>query len=220
MIKSYVKVKICGVRTESDIIAAIKGGADYVGMVFFPPSPRNLTFEQAGMLSGSTSGIETVALTVNADDWNIEQIIKSVAPDWLQLHGNESPNRAAEIREKFDVLVMKAVGVKDKKDLKFADQYSDAVDQLLIDAKPFLDSPLPGGNGVTFDWQLIEEWDSQLPWMLAGGLNAENVCSALKLTNALQVDVSSGVETRPGVKSTKSIAAFIQAVRGRKYEQT
>ena len=214
-----VSVKICGLSRETDIDAALAAGADYVGFVFFPPSPRHLPLRRARRISGNTADAKKVALTVDAEDREFEQIIDAVEPDLLQLHGRESPRRAAEIRERFGIPVMKAVGVRRSGDLKAAGQYSGSVDQLLIDAKPAPGSGLPGGNGIAFDWRILEEWQPPAPWMLAGGLHAGNVRAAVELTGARQVDVSSGVEISPGEKSPEKIAAFVRAVHGSGHDQ-
>ncbi len=210
----HIIVKICGLSREDDIKAAVEAGADYVGFVFFPPSPRNLPLSRAERLAGLTGSARKTALTVNAGDKEFERIIAAVGPDLLQLHGRETPRRAAEIRKKFGLPVMKSVGIRGRGDLEAAVGYAGFVDRFLIDARPGPDSRLPGGNGVAFDWRVLEEWRPPAPWMLAGGLNAGNVREALDVTGARQVDVSSGVETAPGKKSPERIAAFVRAARG------
>lgn len=208
-----VKVKICGVSRKKDIQAAISEGADYIGMVFFPPSPRNVSFNRVRKLVPIAKEIIKVALTVDADDDFLEQIMEVMEPDMLQLHGSESPVRAAELRQKFGVKVMKAVGVREQSDIKNVKVFDGVVDQLLIDAKPIAGAKRPGGSGISFDWKILKQWKPSTPWMLAGGLNAGNVQKALELTHARQVDVSSGVETDLGIKSQKRIADFMHAVQ-------
>ena len=158
-------------------------------------------------------GLAKVALTVDADDATLDAIVAAVPLDMLQLHGHESPDRVAEIRSRYGLPVMKAVGVADEGDLAALFDYTLVADQILIDAKPPKDAVLPGGNGLSFDWRLVAQRRWLRPWMLAGGLTPDNVAEAIRLTNARQVDVSSGVESAPGVKDAARIAAFVQAAR-------
>ncbi|WP_380056962.1 phosphoribosylanthranilate isomerase [Falsihalocynthiibacter sp. SS001] len=209
-----VNVKICGLRTVEDVAAAAQAGAAYVGFVFFEKSPRNVTISQARELALEVPvGVAKVALTVNASDDLLDAITTEVPLDILQLHGKESPERVAEIRARYGLPVMKAVGVATADDLSQLQAYEQVADQILVDAKPAPDADLPGGNGISFDWRLIagRRWDR--PWMLAGGLLAQNVAEAVKLTGARQVDVSSGVETAPGIKDQEMIAEFVQAAQ-------
>lgn len=209
-----IRVKICGLGTAADVDACAKAGAAYVGFVFFPKSPRHLSLESAQMLALQVPvGIAKVALTVNADDAALDQLVEQVPLDMLQLHGSETAERVAEIRARFGLPVMKAVGVADEGDLHALQDYAQAADQLLIDAKPPKTSDLPGGNGLSFDWRLIAGRRWSVPWMLAGGLTPDNVAEAIKLTGAAQVDVSSGVESAPGVKDAARIAAFVAATK-------
>lgn len=212
---SDVKVKICGLRTVADVLAAANAGASYVGFVFFAKSPRNVTFDQAAALAVEVPmGIAKVALVVNADDAFLDDLTARVPLDMLQLHGTESPERVAEVKARYGLPVMKAVGIADASDLVQIDAYATVADQLLIEAKPPKGSDRPGGNGVTFDWQLLADrkyWT--VPWMLAGGLTIENVAAAIARTGAQQVDLSSGVESAPGVKDLALIAAFVAAAR-------
>ena len=208
-----VRVKICGLCHESELAAAVEAGADYVGFVFYPASPRSLSLSRARELAAGAAGAVKVALTVDEDDARLEQIVDAVDPGLLQLHGAETPQRAAELRQRFGRPVMKAVGIRSGRDLAAAERYDGAADQLLIDAKPAAPGSLPGGNGIAFDWRLLAGWKSPLPWMLAGGLNTGNVGNALALTGARQVDVSTGVESSPGKKSAEQIAAFVHAAR-------
>ena len=208
-----VRVKICGLRTTGDIAAAAEAGATYVGFVFFPKSPRHLEVSSAAALAAEVPvGICKVALTVNASDPELDQIVGAVPLDMLQLHGSESPERVAEVKARYGLPVMKAIGVAAAEDLAQIDLYAPVADQLLIDAKPPKDAVLPGGNGLAFDWRLLagrKYW--QKPWMLAGGLAPDNVAEAIRMTGARQVDVSSGVESAPGVKDPSKIAALVSA---------
>lgn len=209
-----IRVKICGLRTEADVAAVAAAGAAYAGLVFFPKSPRHLTVAQAAVLAlAAPVGLAKVALVVDADDATLDAIVEGVPLDMLQLHGHETPDRVAEIRTRYGLPVMKAVGVADEGDLAAVFDYSLVADQILVDAKPPKNAVLPGGNGLTFDWRLVAQRRWLRPWMLAGGLTPQNVSEAIRLTNARQVDVSSGVESAPGVKDTGRIAAFVRAAR-------
>ncbi|WP_439156392.1 phosphoribosylanthranilate isomerase [Yoonia sp.] len=211
---SDTRVKICGLRDTGLMQAAVDAGASYVGLVFFPKSPRNVTLEQAAHVARDVpAGIAKVALVVNADDVQLDAMIDAVPLDMLQLHGAETPDRVAAIRARYGLPVMKALGVADADDLAAIDTYAQVADQLLIDAKPPRNADLPGGNGLSFDWRLIAERRWPVPWMLAGGLTAENVAEAIRLTGARQVDVSSGVESAPGVKDATLIADFCNAAQ-------
>ncbi|MEM6409611.1 MAG: phosphoribosylanthranilate isomerase [Pseudomonadota bacterium] len=211
---SDIAVKICGLRTASDVAACVHAGARYVGLVFFPKSPRHLSLNAARDLAlGVPVGIAKVALTVNASDTALDELVEKVPLDMLQLHGAETPERAAEIRARYGLPVMKALGIATDADLEKIDAYTGAVDQLLIDAKPAGNADLPGGNGLSFDWRLIAGRKWGCPWMLAGGLTPENVGEAIRLTGARQVDVSSGVEMAPGRKSPNLIDAFVAAAQ-------
>lgn len=209
---SDVRVKICGLRTEADVLAVAAAGAAYAGLVFFAKSPRHLTVDQARALAfAAPPGLAKVALTVDADDAALDALIEAVPLDMLQLHGHESPDRVAAVRARYGLPVMKAVGVADEGDLAALMDYSLAADQVLIDAKPPKGADLPGGNGLSFDWRLVAQRRWLRPWMLAGGLSPDNVAEAIRLTNARQVDVSSGVESAPGIKDAARIAAFVAA---------
>jgi phosphoribosylanthranilate isomerase len=210
-----VRVKICGLRTVADVAAAASAGAAYAGFVFFPKSPRHLTVEAARLLAhAAPEGLCKVALVVDAGDAALDALVEAVPLDMLQLHGHESPERVAEVKARYGLPVMKAMGVADEGDLAGLLEMSLAADQLLIDAKPPKGADLPGGNGLAFDWRLLVGRKWLRPWMLAGGLTAENVAQAVRLTGALQVDVSSGVESAPGVKDAGRIAAFVEAAQG------
>lgn len=209
-----VKVKICGLTQSADVPAAILAGAHYVGFVFFPRSPRNVTLPDAAFMAQAVpEGICRVALTVDATDAELDQLVAIVPLDMLQLHGRESPDRVAAIRARFGLPVMKAIGVADEGDLAAIDDYGQVADQLLVDAKPTQRDDLPGGNGLAFDWRLIANRRWPVPWMLAGGLTAHNVAQAVQMTGAQQVDVSSGVETAPGEKDGALMRAFVKATQ-------
>lgn len=209
---SHVNVKICGLRTADDISAAASAGARYVGFVFFEKSPRNLSIQEAATLAPLVpGGICKVALVVNADDATLDALIAAVPLDMLQLHGSETPGRVAEIKARYGLPVMKAVGIADADDLAKLDAYVQVADQILVDAKPPKDADLPGGNGLAFDWRLIAGRRWPVPWMLAGGLTPETAADAIRMTGAQQLDVSSGVERAPGVKDADLIAAFCNA---------
>ncbi|WP_103332864.1 phosphoribosylanthranilate isomerase [Pseudotabrizicola formosa] len=209
-----IRVKICGLRTVEDVAAVAAAGAAYAGFVFFPKSPRHLTIAQARVLAlAAPVGLAKVALVVDADDATLDEITEAMPLDMLQLHGHESPERVAEIRARYGLPVMKAVGVADEGDLAAVLEYSLAADQILVDAKPPKNADLPGGNGLSFDWRLVAQRRWLRPWMLAGGLTPGNVAQAIRLTNARQVDVSSGVESAPGIKDAGKIAGFVAATR-------
>ena len=211
-----IQVKICGLSDPASLQAAVAGGAGYVGFVFFPKSPRNVELALAAELAAQVPvGVCKVALTVNADDDALDRLLGAVPIDMLQLHGGESPERVAEIRDRFRLPVMKAVGIADEGDLPALQDYARVADQLLVDAKPPRHADLPGGNGLTFDWRLIAGRRWPVPWMLAGGLTPQNVGEALRLTGAGQVDVSSGVERAPGQKDVDKIGAFLSAAGAR-----
>ncbi len=208
-----VRVKICGLRTEADVLSVARAGAAYAGFVFFARSPRHLTLDQARSAAlAAPPGLAKVALTVDAEDAALDAIVEGVPLDMLQLHGHETPDRVAQVRARYGLPVMKAVGVADEGDLAAIVDYLAVADQVLIDAKPPRDAALPGGNGLAFDWRLLAGRRWPKPWMLAGGLTAANVAEALRLTGARQVDVSSGVESAPGVKDAALIAAFVAAL--------
>ncbi|MBQ2260049.1 MAG: phosphoribosylanthranilate isomerase [Loktanella sp.] len=211
---SATRVKICGLRDAAMLDAAVTAGAHYVGLVFFDKSPRHVTLAQAaGLAAAVPAGVAKVALVVNADDTALDALLAQVPIDILQLHGAEPPERVTAIKARYGLPVMKAVGVAGPDDLTALDIYAQVADQLLVDAKPPKGADLPGGNGLAFDWQLIAKRRWPVPWMLAGGLTPDNVAQAVALTGARQVDVSSGVESAPGVKDAALIAAFCAALR-------
>ena len=204
------RVKICGLTTAETLATAVEAGAGYVGFVFFEKSPRHLDIEAARALALDVPvGVAKVALTVNADDAFLDAINGRVPLDMFQLHGSETPERVREVRVRTGLPVMKAVGIRDADDLQKIEDYAGAADQILVDAKPPTGGDLPGGNGLAFDWRLIANRRWSLPWMLAGGLTADNVAEAVALTGALQVDVSTGVETGPGQKDKDLIRSFL-----------
>lgn len=209
-----MRVKICGLRSRAEAVAAGKAGAAYVGLVIFPPSPRGVSLADARWIAeGVPEGLLRVALTVDADDAMLSELIGTVPIDMLQLHGRESPERVAEVRDRFARPVMKAVGIAGEPDLDAIDAYERVADQILVDARPPRGADRPGGHGIAFDWRLLAGRRWRRPWMLAGGLTPENVAEAVRLTGAEQVDVSSGVEARPGYKDLARVAAFVQAAR-------
>ncbi|MGX0975372.1 phosphoribosylanthranilate isomerase [Roseovarius sp. MBR-51] len=210
-----VRVKICGLTAATDVSAAVEAGAAYVGFVFFEKSPRHVTRAQArGLALDVPSGIAKVALTVDADNEALDALTELVPLDFLQLHGNESPARVVEVKARYGLPVIKAIGIAEVADLAQIDSYSGVADQLLIDAKPPPGATRPGGNALAFDWGLIAERDWSLPWLLAGGLTPDNVALAVARTGARQLDVSTGVEAAPGIKDAGLIRAFIDNAQG------
>ena len=206
-------IKICGLSTLETVAAALDGGASNVGFIFFPKSPRNVAPADAGRLREAARGrAQAVAVTVDASDDQLQAIIDAMAPDILQLHGKETPARVAEVRERFLLPVMKAISVETPDDLIHVHAYDEVADRLLLDAKAPKESQLPGGNGIAFDWRLVAALDTNLDYMLSGGLNAGNIAEALAIANPPGIDVSSGVESAPGVKDVERIRAFFAAV--------
>lgn len=207
-------VKICGLTTPDALEAALDAGADMVGFVFFPPSPRHLGFEAARLLGEQVKGrARKVALSVEASDTELGQLIAALKPDVLQLHGKETPERVALVRTRFGLPVMKAIPVEQKADLSPVRLYARVADRILFDARAPQEATRPGGLGKAFDWRLLENLDIGVPFMLSGGLDAENVGEAIAITRAPSVDVSSGVERRPGEKDPDRIHAFVRAAR-------
>ncbi|MHA7851602.1 phosphoribosylanthranilate isomerase [Roseovarius sp.] len=209
-----IKVKICGLTDPADVPAAILAGASYVGFVFFPKSPRNLDLEAAAFMAAAVpEGIIRVALTVDPDDALLDALTAHVQIDMIQLHGHETPARVTQIKQRTGLPVMKAVGVADETDLTQIDFYEKVADQILVDAKPPAGADRPGGNAMAFDWTLLAGRRWSKPWMLAGGLNPDNVADAVHQTGARQLDVSSGVERAPGEKDADLMRAFIDRAR-------
>ncbi|MCF8483359.1 MAG: phosphoribosylanthranilate isomerase [Rhodospirillum sp.] len=211
-------IKICGLRTEEGLDAALAGGADMIGLVFFPPSPRNISVEEAMDLldivpHAEEGGPLRVGLFVDADDATLDAVVSRVRLDMLQFHGQEKPERVNWARLEYGLPIIKALPVSEAKDLERAKDYADSADQLLLDARPPEGADRPGGHAAAFDWSLLDGWESPLPWILAGGLTSDNVAEALAKTGARAVDVSSGVETEKAVKDPARITAFIAAVR-------
>jgi phosphoribosylanthranilate isomerase len=207
-------VKICGLSTGLTLDAALDAGADMVGFVFFSKSPRHIDWATARALGRHAEGrAKIVALSVDADDDTLKRIVDALSPDLMQLHGSETPARVKQIGELFARPTMKAIGVATREDLAAAKAYEGVADVLLIDAKPPKDAVLPGGNGRPFDWRLTQDFHAPLPWLLSGGLEPDNVAAAVALSGARGVDVSSGVESAPGVKDPTKIRAFVAAAR-------
>ena len=207
-------VKICGLRTPETLDAALEAGADMVGFVFFPPSPRHIAAEQARVLGERVKGrAQKAALSVDADDATLAAMIEALHPDILQLHGHETPERVSAVKARFKLPVMKALAIETRADLAAVANYKNVADRLLFDARAPRDATRPGGLGKPFDWTLLRELDPGIPFMLSGGLDAGNVAEALRITRAPGVDVSSGVERAPGEKDPDKIHAFVRAAR-------
>jgi phosphoribosylanthranilate isomerase len=214
-----LRVKICGLSTAATLDVALEAGADAVGFVFFPPSPRHLGYDAARALGARVKGrAEKVALSVDADDAMLAAAVEALRPDALQLHGNETPARVAAIKQRFGLPVMKAIAVEARGDLAAIAGYVGVADRLLFDARAPREATRPGGLGKAFDWRLLENLDPGIPFMLSGGLDAGNVAEALRITRARSVDVSSGVERSPGEKDPDKIRAFVRAARAAEAE--
>ena len=211
-----IKVKICGLNTESSVVHSVKCGASYIGFVFYKKSPRNINLNIARQLSKLIpSTVKKVGLFVDPTIGDLEKSITKISLDYIQLHGDETPDHVRRIRETFNIPIIKAIGISEESDLKEIEKYEEICDQLLIDTKPSPNMLLPGGNGAAFDWKLISNKRFTMPWFLAGGLNSSNVCEAIRVSGAKQVDVSSGVEISAGLKDNLRIADFINAVKKR-----
>ena len=207
-------IKICGLTTDETLLAALDEGANHIGFIFFSKSPRHIEPAAAGMLRKHALGrAKAVAVTVNADDDALDAIVTQMAPDIMQLHGSETPERVRAVKQHYGLPVMKAFSISEATDLAQVGQFSDVADRLLFDAKPPKDSQLPGGNGVSFDWRILAALDRNVDYMLSGGLNAANIGDALRLSNPPGIDISSGVERAPGIKDAALIAEFFKAVR-------
>jgi phosphoribosylanthranilate isomerase len=216
----YAMAKICGINTESALDAALDGKANFIGLVFFPKSPRHVDLVTARKLADrSRHKADIVALLVDPDNAQLREVMNAFAPDYVQLHGLESVERVAEIRALVDRPVIKAIGVAQGSDARKGLLYRDVADTILFDAKPPQGSARPGGHGAAFDWSLLDgtikdaAWPQDMQWMLSGGLNPDNVGEAISKTGAPVVDVSSGVESSPGVKDAELIRRFLQAVK-------
>jgi phosphoribosylanthranilate isomerase len=207
-------VKICGLSTRETLETALEAGADMVGFVFFPPSPRHLSLTTARDLGKLVKRrAAKVALTVDADDAMLESIIETLQPDILQLHGRESVARLREVRRKFSLPVMKAIAVESPADLASLPEYAGLADRILFDARAPKEATRPGGLGAVFDWKILENLELKIPFMVSGGLSSLNVADAVRVTGAGGVDVSSGVERAPGQKDPEMIRVFIKAAR-------
>jgi phosphoribosylanthranilate isomerase len=207
-------VKICGLKTPQTVDMALEAGADQVGFVFFPPSPRNLGYEAARALGQRVKGrAGKVALTVDATDETLGEIVEALQPDMLQLHGSETPERVVAIRTRFGLPVMKALPVAERADLSPIHLYAKVAEKLIFDARPPKEATRPGGLGKSFDWRLLHGVDPGVPFLLSGGLDVGNVADALAITRAQGVDVSSGVERAPGEKDPDKIRAFVRTAR-------
>lgn len=208
-------VKICGLSTPETLDVALQAGADMVGFVFFPPSPRHIGLEAARELGKRAKGRAVkVALTVDADDATLANIVEALQPDILQLHGKETTARLRDIKQTFGLQAMKAIAVETPADLAALPGYAAVADRILFDARAPKGATRPGGLGAVFDWHVLENLDLKLPFMVSGGLNAGNIAEAVRVTRAGGVDVSSGVERAPGIKDPEMIRAFIRAARG------
>ncbi|TPW28387.1 phosphoribosylanthranilate isomerase [Pararhizobium mangrovi] len=212
-------IKICGLTSEDAVTAVLGGGASHLGFIFFARSPRHVTPERAGTLAAPARGRALVtAVTVDAEDDELDRIVAALEPDWLQLHGRERPERVHTVRTRYGLPVMKSFSIRTAADLAAIEAYADVADRLLFDAKPPAGAELPGGNGVSFDWRLLSVLDADVDYMLSGGLDSGNVGEALRLTGARGIDASSGVESAPGTKDPARIAAFFEAVRAARGE--
>ena len=212
-------IKICGLKTEEAVDKAIALGASHIGFIFFPKSPRNIEPSDAGRLAERARGkAKIVAVTVNADSDTLDEIVDQLSPDMLQLHGSESPERVLTVKAVYGLPVIKAFSVREADDLKKIEPYIGIADRFLFDAKPPAGSELPGGNGVSFDWNLMHLLDGSVDYMLSGGLNKDNLAEAIRLTGAPGIDASSGVENAPGVKDLGLMEAFFEAARNAERE--
>ncbi len=204
-------IKICGLSTKEAIDAVIEGGASHMGFIFFEKSPRHISLAQALLLADHAGNrIKKVPVTVNADDTYLDLIVEAVKPDMLQLHGSETPERVFKVKERFGLPIMKAIAIREASDLEKVTPYLETVDQFVFDAKPPEGSDLPGGNGVAFDWEIMDQLGEDVPYMLSGGLHAGNIVEAAKKSGCTAIDISSGVESAPGIKDVKLIKEFLE----------
>lgn len=209
-----VQVKICGINSAAAADAVLRAGADFGGLVFFAKSPRNLSLEQGSVLAERMRGrLKLAALVVDDNDAALAAIAAQVKPDFFQLHGKETPERTAEIRSRFGIPIIKAIAVSGPDDLVKSSAYHDVADVILFDAMPAADASRPGGHGAAFDWRILNGQTFARPWFLAGGLNPENIARAVAISGANMVDVSSGVESAPGIKNSDRIADFVAAAK-------
>ncbi len=208
-----LEIKICGLKTVEAVEAAIAGGASHCGFIFFEKSPRHIETAAAAELRKTIGNrAKTVAVTVNADNTYLDEIVAAVNPDLLQLHGNESPERVSEVKARYGIAVMKVFSIRGADDLSKVGPYRNVADRLMFDAKAPKGSEVPGGHGVAFDWTLLESLDPAIEYMLSGGINAANVAETLRRTRPSALDLSSGVESSPGVKDTAMIDEFFRAL--------
>lgn len=208
------EIKICGLKSADAIERAVRRGASHLGFIFFEKSPRNIEPDIAGKLADAVRGsVKIVAVTVDADNDELDEIIHLMKPDMLQLHGHESPERVLNVKALYGLPIIKAFSIRDADDLAKIDPYIGIADKFLFDAKPPAGSDLPGGNGASFDWTLLHSLDEGVDYMLSGGLNKDNIAHALAETGAKGIDASSGVESAPGVKDLAMIDAFFDAIR-------
>ena len=208
-----IKIKICGLTQEKDILAATSLGIDFLGFVLVNGSSRYVTINRLKkLLKVVPSTMGTVALLANPENDIVEKIANEINIDFLQLHGQESPERVLEISKNSKIPIIKAIGISRKDDINKITSYENIVDYILLDAKPESEKSLPGGNGIAFDWKILQGFNAKIPWFLAGGLNSDNVSSAISITGANMVDVSSGVEVEPGNKSIEKISSFVRRV--------
>ncbi|ANT49318.1 phosphoribosylanthranilate isomerase [Mesorhizobium amorphae] len=207
-------IKICGLKTDEALAAALAGGASHVGFIFFAKSPRYVDPAEAGRLREAARGkAKAVAVTVDASDAFLDEIVAKMSPEMLQLHGSETPERVVEVKARYGLPVMKALSVSEAADIERIKPFIGIADRFLFDAKPPKGSELPGGNGIAFDWRILAGLDAGVDYMLSGGLNAANIGDALQLANPPGIDISSGVESVPGVKEPALIEQFFRAVR-------
>lgn len=210
----HTEIKICGLSTQAAVSTCIDAGADLIGFIFFEKSPRHLTLQTAAELSAfAGKKIGKVAVTVNASENEVDEIVAQVKPDFLQLHGKETPDQVSLVKKKYGLPVIKAFAIRTKDDFDQLAAYEGIADRFLLDAKAPKGSDLPGGNGVSFDWKLLASFKTNTPVMLSGGLDAGNINDALEISKASSIDVSSGVESSPGIKDIAKIASFIKTVR-------
>ncbi|GGA57475.1 N-(5'-phosphoribosyl)anthranilate isomerase [Nitratireductor aestuarii] len=207
-------IKICGLKSDEAVAAALESGASHIGFIFFEKSPRHISIEEAARLREAARGKAlAVAVTVDADDATLDAIVSGMKPDILQLHGHETADRIRELKSRHGLPVIKALSIREASDLDLIKTYLGVADRFLLDAKPPAGADLPGGNGVAFDWTILTSLDANVDYMLSGGVNAGNIASALRLARPSGVDVSSGVENAPGEKDPEKIRAFFRAVR-------
>lgn len=211
---SDTSVKICGLTSVSAVDATIAAGADYMGLVFFPPSPRHIQIDQAAALAEhGASRLQRVGLFVNPDDALLSAVLNTIDLDMIQLQGSETPERAADIKAQFNKKCIKALPIATREDLRAIPPFEHCIDYFLFDAKPPKDADRPGGNGEAFDWSVLTDLSLNKPWMLAGGLTEDNVATAIRISAAPIVDTSSSVEDAPGVKSPAKIKRFVDAAK-------